>query len=359
LDHFEAYRQFQRDISLYEQLFQVTPELIVHDLHPDYASTRFAQERAAKERLPTLAVQHHHAHMASCMAEHGLTEPVIGVTFDGTGFGIDEATREPVIWGGEFLVGDYRQFRRAAHLRYVPMPGGDAAIREPWRMAAAHLADALCDASLLAKRIPAAALRAIDRMLARRFNSPLTSSAGRLFDAVASIAGVRDHVNYEGQAAMELEWLATDAPPDSAYPFEVAFADDERKPGIIDTRPLIRAVTEDASRGEPAGRIARRFHSTVTNIVVEVCCRVAQRTGMESVVLSGGVFMNALLTSEVQKSLLRAGLRVYRHRLVPPNDGGLSLGQLAIAAAHAGGGAVAQPPTSRRLGESLGSTLKE
>jgi hydrogenase maturation protein HypF len=336
LDHFEAYRQFTRDIGLYEQLFQVSPELIVHDLHPDYASTRYAQERAESEGLALMAVQHHHAHMASCMAEHGLTEPVIGVTFDGTGFGIDEATQEPVIWGGEFLVGDYRQFHRAAHLRYVPMPGGDRAVREPWRMAASHLADAGCNVGILARRVSPVALRAVERMLARRFNAPPTSSAGRFFDAVASIAGVRDEASYEGQAAVELEWLASGAAPDAAYPFDVDFPEDAGKPGIVDTRPLIRAAAADSGRGVGAAVISRRFHTSVVAIVTEVCCRVAQQTGLNVVVLSGGVFMNAILASELQRSLTDSGLRVYRHRLVPPNDGGLSLGQLAIAAARGG-----------------------
>jgi hydrogenase maturation protein HypF len=172
-------------------------------------------------------------------------------------------------------------------------------------------------------------------MLARRFNSPLTSSAGRLFDAVASIAGVRDSVSYEGQAAVELEWLATNAEPDTHYPFEVTLPGDTTKPGVIDTRPLIRAVAEDAKHGVGAARISRRFHTTLVEIITDVCRHIARETGLKAVVVSGGVFLNALLTSEVQQSLSQAGLRVYRHRLVPPNDGGLSLGQLAIAAASA------------------------
>jgi hydrogenase maturation protein HypF len=171
-------------------------------------------------------------------------------------------------------------------------------------------------------------------MLARRFNAPPTSSAGRLFDAAASIAGVRDEASYEGQAAVELEWLTSGAAPDTAYPFEVDFPEDAKKPGIVDTRPLIRAAAADAGRGVEAAVISRRFHAGVVAIVMEVCCRVAKQTGLHVVVLSGGVFMNALLASELQRSLTDSGLRVYRHRLVPPNDGGLSLGQLAIAAAR-------------------------
>ena len=277
LDHLEALRQFERDIVLYEQLFQVKPELIVHDLHPDYASTGYAMRRAVAEAIPRVAVQHHHAHMASCMAENGLDEPVIGVTFDGTGYGIDEETNQPVIWGGEFLVGDYFEFRRAARLRYVPMPGGDKAVEEPWRMAAAHLLDAGYDLSIFAERIVARERGTVETMLGRRFNSPLTSSAGRLFDAVAAIVGVRDRVNYEGQAAVELEWLATNVAPDFAYPFELSFYDDPKRPAVIDTRPLVRAIVEDMIRGADCACIARRFHSTMGEIVAETC-RAARNT---------------------------------------------------------------------------------
>jgi hydrogenase maturation protein HypF len=330
LDHLEAYRAFVRDMALYEQLFAIHPEVIVHDLHPDYASTRYARQRS--EGCRVLAVQHHHAHLASCMAEHGLREPVIGVTFDGTGYGSDGA-----VWGGEFLVGDYDGFRRAAHLRYVGMPGGDQAIREPWRMALAHLVDASLSDDLLDGRIPPVALRAARRMLERGFNTPLTSSAGRLFDAVAALAGVRDRVSFEGQAAMQLEWLALETPADGVYPFDLAPA----TPGsaeaavVVDTRPVIRAVAQDRGRGTTSAVIARRFHSTLVEIMASVCGRLRKITDLSTVVLSGGVFMNVLLTREVSARLAGEGFHVYRHRLVPPNDAGLSLGQLAVAARQA------------------------
>ena len=240
LDHYDAYRAFCRDIALYEQLFAVQPERIVHDLHPDYASTHYALKRSAAERMPSLAVQHHHAHMASCMAEHGMDEPVIGVTFDGTGYGLDGT-----VWGGEFLIGDYQNFRRAAHLRTVGMPGGDRAIREPWRMAVAYLTDASQGVELLDRRVDPEALRTVRRVLEQGLNTPLTSSAGRLFDAVAAIAGLRDCVSYEGQAAVELEWRATELPPNGVYPFDVSDANPVlggENTLEIDTRPLIRAV---------------------------------------------------------------------------------------------------------------------
>jgi hydrogenase maturation protein HypF len=262
------------------------------------------------------------------MAENGLNEPVIGVTFDGTGFGTDGA-----VWGGEFLVGDYRGFRRGAHLRYVGMPGGEQAIQGPWRMALAHLKDAQAELAPLARRVLPLEMRSVERMLERRFNTPPTSSAGRLFDSVASLAGVRDRVTYEGQAAMELEWLATDATPDRCYPFGIDPAGGEQEtPLVVDTRPLTRAVVGDAMEGADPARIARRFHSTLVQMIAEVCGRLRQASGIEAVVLSGGVFLNALLTGEVSTRLGGDGFRVYRHCLVPPNDGGLSLGQLAIAA---------------------------
>jgi hydrogenase maturation protein HypF len=317
------------DLDHYEQLFAIQPEVLVHDLHPDYAATRYVLERAGREGRRLLSVQHHHAHMASCMAEHGLVEPVIGVTLDGTGVGTDGA-----VWGGEFLVGEYRQFRREAHLRYVGMPGGDQAIREPWRMAVAHLLDAGLDPGAFMARISPLELRTIRRMLERRFNTPYTSSMGRLFDAVAAVAGVRYHVSYEGQAAIELEWLATEAGPNGTYPVEVSQAPGPADcPFLIDTRPLIRAVAADAGNQVETKVIARRFHTAMVDLIAAVCGRIRQATGLGVVVLSGGVFLNALLTREVSCRLAGEGFQVYRHRLVPPNDGGLSLGQLAVAAA--------------------------
>lgn len=321
LDHFKAFRAFERDIALYENLFDLRPRAIAHDLHPDYASTRYAKGRA----IPCVAIQHHHAHMASCMAEHGLNERVIGVTFDGTGFGPDGA-----IWGGEFLVGDYRKFERAAHLRYVAMPGGERAVREPWRMAAAHLLDAETSCREFERRIPAASLRMTRAMIDRRLNVPLTSSMGRLFDAVASLIGLRDNVAYEGQAAVGLEWLAEPVPESGTYPFEISSL--PGGPSVIDTRPMIASIARDVDSGADPAITARRFHSTLVGIVCAVCAQLVETTGVRAVTLSGGTFMNALLSVEVSDRLTRQGFRVHRHRLVPPNDGGLCLGQLAVAA---------------------------
>jgi len=334
LDHLEAYRAFERDIALYEQLFDVKPALIVHDQHPDYASTRYAIRRATELGVERIAVQHHHAHMASCMAEHGLVGPVIGVTFDGTGYGTDGA-----IWGGEFLIGDYKQFERAAHLRYVALPGGDRAIKEPWRMAISHLADAGMTCRSLEGRVDANTLRATRQMIERKFNSPMTSSAGRLFDAVAAIAGIRDTVSTEGQAAIELEQLASGwvehhvagVKSVASYPFEIVNASPSSDPMVIDTRPIIRAAAEDADAGVASATIARKFQLTMVDVIVALCIAIRRSTPLNTVVLSGGVFMNALLATESAAHLSVAGFKVYRHQLVPPNDGGISLGQLAIA----------------------------
>jgi hydrogenase maturation protein HypF len=345
LDYYEAYCAFVRDVGLYEELFAVRPEVVVHDLHSDYVTTHYAQQRAAREGIKLLTAQHHHAHMVSCMAEHGLTEPVIGLTFDGTGFGTDGA-----VWGGEFLVGDHRQFHRAAHFRHVGMPGGEQAIREPWRMAVAHLLDAgVRDVPVRARLLPAQ-WRTIERMLERRFQTPLTSSAGRLFDAVASLAGVADRVSYEGQAAVQLEWLASGVIPVGCYPFaiEPVETQESAEPLRIDTRPLITAIADEARRQVDAALIARRFHSTLVEIIAHVCSLIRDTTKLGVVVLSGGVFLNALLTSEVSARLRQHSFRVYRHHLVPPNDGGLSLGQVAIAAAQTAEGEADVPRDSRQ-----------
>lgn len=326
LGEFSAYRAFCRDIDLYEQLFAIAPRVIAHDMHPDYSSTRYALERAAAAGVETVAIQHHHAHLASCMAEHGLVEPVIGVAFDGAGYGEDGT-----VWGGEFLVGGLRSVRRAAHLRPVALPGGDKAAREPWRMAVSHLFDAGSSIAAIEARVGKFPARTITRMIERGLNAPPTSSVGRLFDAIAAIAGVRDSTTFEGQAAMQLEWLAGQVGPDSGYPHELQQAADGL---VIDTRPMIAAAWQDAGRCLSLGTIARRFHVGLADMVLNVCRRVRDETGIDAIVLSGGVFLNVILTIACEERLSGAGFRVYRHRVVPPGDGGVSLGQLAIAAAR-------------------------
>jgi hydrogenase maturation protein HypF len=344
LHDLESCRSFQETIRHYGRLFDMTPQWIVHDQHPDYASTRYAEDLNVTP-YPTarlLAVQHHHAHMASCMAEHELQGSVIGVIFDGTGLGTDGT-----FWGGEFLIGDYTGFRRAAHLRPVRMPGGEQAIHEPRRMAVAHLLDADLNPTDVLPLLSTEALANLRRIIQQGINSPLTSSAGRLFDAVAAIAGVRQTVSYEGQAAVELEWLAADSEatrhpaPDDVYPFKLsqsqATLDALEQATLdaleIDTRPLIAAIWKDVLDQTHRRTISRRFHSTLAAIIIRCCERLRQTTGIDRVVLSGGVFQNAILSSDVFRGLEQVGFQTYSQQLVPCNDGGLSLGQVAVAAA--------------------------
>jgi hydrogenase maturation protein HypF len=325
LGHYSAMSAYEAAVAHYERLHRIAPLRIVHDLHPDYASTRYALERARRTGVELLAVQHHHAHMASCMAEHGLAGPAIGVCFDGAGLGLDGT-----MWGGEFFLGGYRAVSRVAHLRAVRMPGGDAASREPWRMAVAHLALAELDVveSEVARRVGGAHVSTALAMVARAFNAPLTSSVGRLFDAIASLAGVCDRASFEAQGAMRLEALASRAAPGPGYDFGI-----EGDGAELDPAPVVRAVVADVRRGVEAATIARRFHTGLADAVLRTCSGIRDRGGVADVVLSGGVFSNALLSGEVAGRLGRAGFRVHRHRTVPPNDGGLSLGQMAIAAA--------------------------
>ena len=332
LEYFEAYRAFTAAVAHYERLYRIAPERIVHDLHPDYASTLYALERAAGGGVELLAVQHHHAHVASCLADSGWSGPVIGVAFDGTGFAPDGT-----VWGGELLVGTAASVTRAAHLRAVPLPGGEQAIREPWRMAASHLADAGEDPAPLSSRIGPERRPLLDAIAGRRLRAPLTSSAGRLFDAVAFIAGGPASVSFEAQAALWLESLAAPGGEgeDEPYEFELAQQMEHGAPVlVIDTRPLIRGAWADARRGREARVIARRFHATLARAVAATCARLSAGGGPRDVALSGGVFCNAVLLEAVERLLRDAGLRAHAHRRVPANDGGLSLGQLAVAAAR-------------------------
>jgi hydrogenase maturation protein HypF len=322
LENYETLRSFSEGIEHFKRLFDITPELVAHDLHPDYLSTRYA---AGLSGVELAGVQHHHAHIASCLADNGADGPVIGVAFDGTGYGTDGT-----IWGGEFLVADLAGFERAGHLAAVPMPGGAAAIRQPWRMAAAYLDAAGGPLAGLdvARRNEASWAPAIQ--LARRgINAPLTSSAGRLFDAVAAVLGVRDAINYEGQAAVELEQLA-DTTERGSYrarirpgpPVQVAGAD------------LVRAVADDLIAGTSRAVIAARFHNGVAAVIEECCTLLREQHGLMVVALSGGVFQNLLLCNEVIGRLTARGFDVLVHSQVPCNDGGISLGQAVVAGAR-------------------------
>lgn len=320
MENYETLRFFEDMVEQLQRTFRVEPEAVAHDMHPAYLATRYARGLAG--RLPLVPVQHHHAHIAACMAENGLLgdHPVIGVAFDGTGYGTDGA-----IWGGEFLIADYASFRRAAHLRYIPLPGGDAAIRRPYRVALAHLwaAGIPWDEALPPVAAAAPSERAVlERQLARGLNTVPTSSMGRLFDAVAALAGGRQEINYEAQAAIELEMQVADG-VEEAYPFG---GGEE-----VDPAPVIRAVVQDVGDGVPIGVVAARFHNGVAAMVRDVCLRLRSETGLNEVALSGGVFQNVTLLGKTVALLEEAGFTVYTHRLVPPNDAGISLGQAVIA----------------------------
>ncbi|MGP8007681.1 MAG: carbamoyltransferase HypF [Acidimicrobiales bacterium] len=313
-----------------ECLTGVVPELVVADRHPAYRSGGWAFRHAAGR--PLVRVQHHHAHIASVMGEHGLDgrERVIGVAFDGTGYGSDGA-----VWGGEVLVADYEGFERFAHLAYVPLPGGDASVERPYRMALAHLAAAGVDWDPDLPPVagcPGAERAVLAHQLATGFNCVPTSSMGRLFDAVASLAGVRQIADFEAQAAIELEGVSRDVPPDEGYGFALDPAGGAGQPLVADATPVIAAVVADRRGGVPTALIGARFHAAVADLVVAVAGSARRRSGLGTVVLSGGVFQNALLLGAVRTRLRAGGFIVLCPRLLPPNDGGLALGQVLVGA---------------------------
>jgi hydrogenase maturation protein HypF len=320
LENYETLVFFEETLANLRKLFRVAPRAVAHDLHPQYLSTKFA---LAIPDLPKIGVQHHHAHIAACMAENGLDGDVIGVAFDGTGYGTDGK-----IWGGEFFTGGYPGFTRRAHFRYVPLAGGDTAIREPWRPAMAYLIDALGDGwDDLVCGVPEERLRVVRRMLEARVNTIETSSCGRLFDSVAAIVGLRREVTFEGQAAIELEA--------AAHPCETKvydFAIPETAGGYeLDFRPTMHLIAGAVRAGVDIPTIAARFHNTVADAAEMTCHILRKETGLHRVCLSGGTFQNVRLTEQLHRGLTDSGFEVYLHRRVPPNDGGIALGQAAIA----------------------------
>lgn len=327
LENYETYRAFTTGVAHLRKLLDLAPEVVVHDLHPDYLSTRYALDLAEDAGLEAVGVQHHHAHIAACLSDNSCAGPVVGVAFDGLGFGTDGT-----LWGGELLVVDLAGFVRAGHLEPVAMPGGEAAIRAPWRMAVAYLDAAYGDELPLAHPLLQRHAREWSRVraLARSgTQAPMTTSAGRLFDAVAALAGVRDEVSYEGQAAIEFEQLAG-TENHGAYPLRVS----PGPPVVLHATDLIRAVVDDLAHGGTAREVAWRFHAGLADGIVAAAARVAGDAGLAEVALSGGVFQNVVLTRLVVEGLTRAGLRPLIHHRVPPNDGGISLGQASIAGAR-------------------------
>jgi hydrogenase maturation protein HypF len=325
LENAESYGFFEEAVDHLQRILEITPVAIAYDLHPNYFSTRWA---LAQSGLPQIGVQHHHAHIASCMAENHLEGRVIGIALDGTGYGTDGR-----IWGGEVLLADYGGFERAAHLAYVPLPGGEAAIREPWRMAVSYLGrhfgcDFVRELPLVAD-VPGKNLNVLFRMMEQGINSPLTSSCGRLFDAVAALAGIRRQVNYEAQAAIELEMAMGNSHDEGAYPFDLVA---EGEGLIIDTRALFEALLRDLAGRFSVGDISRRFHNGLVEVFAEVTNRLRERSALERVCLSGGTFQNVYLFERLCARLRSNGFPVFVHSEVPAGDGGLSLGQAMVAA---------------------------
>ncbi|MFH1147307.1 MAG: carbamoyltransferase HypF [Pseudomonadota bacterium] len=335
LENLETLESFTHIIDHLKRILEIEPGIIAYDLHPDYLSTKYALaqlDNAAGRHGPvqSCGVQHHHAHIVSCMAENQLDEPVIGLAMDGAGYGTDGA-----VWGGEILIAERKSFVRAGHFDYVSLPGGAAAIKEPWRMAVSYLYKAFgpdflsLDIPFIKNHAPRT-LSLMAEIIGKGINTPRTSSCGRLFDGIAAILELRDRVAYEGQAAMELE-MSVSGSKQPGYGHEL-----EKKDGvwIIRVEPMIRQVVDDVRRGIERGRIADRFHQTLVVLFTDLCSRLRGELNTDKVVMSGGVFQNATLLSRLIRSLRRNRFRVYTHRLVPANDGGLSLGQAIVAHAR-------------------------
>jgi hydrogenase maturation protein HypF len=324
LENLETLTSFEEGIGHFKRLFYIEPKAIAYDLHPDYLSTRYA---LSIPNIPRIGVQHHHAHIVSAMAENGIKGEVIGVALDGTGFGTDGT-----IWGGEFLITSLKDFERAAHLKKVPMPGGTMAIKEPWRMAMVYLYETYGDEMKHLgmnpmKRVDLEKWEILKQMIKRKINTPVTSSMGRLFDAVSSLLSIRDEVHYEGQAAIELEMIAA-RQANEAYSFRIHH---DQIPFVIDPSETIRGIVRDLAEGIPSSIISGRFHRTIACLIVETCEAIRSMRRLNRVVLSGGVFQNIFLLSLVTKGLRNSGFDVYTHHSVPPNDGGISLGQAVVA----------------------------
>ncbi len=322
LRNWETLSSFCTGVEHFERLFAVSPRRVAHDMHPDYLSTKYALERAGVEHV---AVQHHHAHLAACLAEHRVFEPAVGAIYDGTGYGLDGS-----VWGGELLAGGLDGFMRVGHLWPVRLPGGERAVREPWRMACAWLSAALDSEepplpALLRGSVDESSWRSVARLASAGLASPLTTSVGRLFDAVAALCGVQACVNYEGQAAIELEAVASRSGDRGAYPLPVSDA------LVLDARPTIEAIAKDLSRGEPPSLVSARFHDALAAATAEACMRACEAGALDTVVLSGGVFQNRRLLEGTVSLLRGRGVRTLVPALLPAGDGGIAFGQAAVA----------------------------
>jgi hydrogenase maturation protein HypF len=332
MENMETMEHFENTLALYKKLFRIEPEIIAYDLHPEYLSTKYALELGSQSsHLKLVPVQHHHAHIVSCMVDNKIESPVIGVALDGTGYGSDGH-----IWGGEFLVADYKGFKRLGHLEYLPLPGGAAAIKRPYRTATGYLLKLLGEDSLNSKlaffkQIDAVEIELIKRQLQTGLNSPLNSSMGRLFDAVSALMDIRSEIDYEGQAAIELEMAAYDGVDkvgDKSYSY---FITESNEVNIIQLKELFTAIVEDLYQGVSKATISAKFHNTVAHMIFNMCRLIAKKTGINQVALSGGVFQNRLLLRKVIPLLESVGFSMLIHKQVPCNDGGISLGQAVIA----------------------------
>jgi hydrogenase maturation protein HypF len=330
MENLETYDFFLQTIDHLKRILEIRPAVLARDLHPDYLSSGYAREQTD---LPIIEVQHHHAHIVSCLAEHGLAGPVIGLAMDGAGYGPDGH-----IWGGEILLADLTSFHRAAYLDYVALPGGDTAAKSPRRMAIAYLEKAYGNGLF---DLPIPFLKGLDRqeaavvvqMIRRGLNTPLTSSCGRLFDAVSSLLNIRHRNSYEGQAAVELEH-AQRGKGVKAYSFGKQKTEDG---WVMLTLPIIRSIVEDLSKGISRGAISRRFHNTLVSMFTDMCCTIRMETGIDAVAMSGGTFQNATLLTGLTRSLAQCGFKVYSHALIPTNDGCLALGQAVCGGLLYGG----------------------
>ncbi len=330
---------FHHTSTLMQKLLGITPEVVAHDLHPDAASTRYAQ---SLKGVDVVAVQHHHAHIAACLADNDADGPVIGIALDGTGYGTNGT-----IWGGEVLLVEGNSFQRVAHLAGTPMPGGDAAVKAPWRMTAAHLlhhgiltAEEACHRLPLPGHLfPSETVTLIMQMMEKGINSPITSSMGRLFDAVSALLGTCTHVTFEGEAAIRLQAAAENAWPQEPYPFSWHGESDTR---IIHTASMFKGILKDMDKKRPVEQIAARFHATLVELFTVLCQKIRKETGLDRVALSGGVFQNRLLLREMLHALDKERFTVFTHHRVPASDGGLSLGQAMVA-----GMGKSMPPAAR------------
>lgn len=329
MENLETLEHFEATLKLYKKLFRINPRIVAFDLHPEYLSTKFAQ---SLENVRLIGVQHHHAHIISCLVENNFLGKVIGISYDGTGYGTDGT-----IWGGEIIIADYESFKRAAHLRYFPMPGGAKAIEKPYRMAFGYLYTIFGEDFKnlgidFTRSLNEEEVEVLKNQIDKGLNSPLTSSCGRLFDTVSALLGLRKVIDYEGQAAIELEMII-DENTEESYPFEIQdsqpFA--SYSPLIIDTEPVIRGIIEDMKKGVKREIISAKFHNSVVKFTVEICERLRKQECLNTIALSGGVFQNIYLLTRLTRKLKRKGFEVLTHKIIPPNDGGISLGQAIIA----------------------------